>query len=270
MLSAPAKLILRAYQHRIVQTIMQENTIVLLPTGSGKTLIAAEAIAQTFAQSKNARAVMFVPTIALVAQQARALREWLGSACRVGEFHGEKTLPLVFDVLVSTPKAFESAQKRGTDICAWDKFSLIVFDEVHHVIKDHPYRTHRLSRSNNTPRVVGLTASLTYAVGADKVRNASQELCRELRISKIEVASEAELRLGGYRGATAGSVAEVRTKQSHSSPTLRGEVIPIVDRRPHLMHSMFFQRNRNATATATSHQLMRCTQTSDRPLSPHP
>ena len=39
-------LILRPYQTRIVKTIRHENAIVLLPTGSGKTAIAADAIAQ--------------------------------------------------------------------------------------------------------------------------------------------------------------------------------------------------------------------------------
>ena len=42
----------------------------------------------------------------------------------------------------------------------------VVFDEVHHVLKDHPYRklAQQLCKCDG-PVVLGLTASLTYAVG---------------------------------------------------------------------------------------------------------
>jgi replicative superfamily II helicase len=49
--------------------ILHSNTIVLLPTGSGKTWVAADAIVQL-----GKPAVFFVATIVLVDQQATALR----------------------------------------------------------------------------------------------------------------------------------------------------------------------------------------------------
>jgi ERCC4-related helicase len=57
---------------------------------------------------------------------------------------------------------------------------LVVFDEVHHVLKQHPYRAlaAALLDSGARPRVLGLSASLTYAVGAKKVELALQKLCR--------------------------------------------------------------------------------------------
>jgi hypothetical protein len=126
---------------------------------------------------------------------------------------------------------------------------------LHHVIKDHPYRSlaARLRLSNCRPLVIGLTASLTYAVGEAKVRAASQALCAELQISRIEVASEAELRDGGYTGSSTGTVAEVR-----QGVQLAQGVIPACNRKPHLMHSAFFQRIANATATVFSLELLRC------------
>jgi len=59
---------LRAYQSRIAATAEKFNTIVLLPTGSGKTLVAAEIIARLGTPS-----VFFVPTVPLVGQQAKAI-----------------------------------------------------------------------------------------------------------------------------------------------------------------------------------------------------
>lgn len=87
-------------------------------------------------------------------------------------------------MLVSTPKAFEMAQMRGTSQFGWARFGTVVFDEVHHVIKDHPYRNLALrlhaSPTAGTVRVLGLTASLTYAVGQIKINKSVQKLCTEV------------------------------------------------------------------------------------------
>ena len=75
--SAPTTL--RGYQARIAASAVSRNTIVMLPTGTGKTLIAAEVI-----KSLGPRSVFFVPTILLVQQQASAIRAWTG--LRVAEY----------------------------------------------------------------------------------------------------------------------------------------------------------------------------------------
>ena len=241
---------LRGYQLRIVETASAINTVVLLPTGAGKTAIAAEAIVRV-----GKPAVMFVPTIHLVEQQARALRAHPGMPQPVGEFHGDLALPRSFAVLVTTPKAFEMAQARGESTFAWKEFGTVVFDEVHHVLKDHPYRNLALklqTSGNDDARVIGLTASLTYAVGDAKVFASVTKLCQELNIEKIESAPIAELREGGYQGAGQGTIAEVRLY----SDVPRVDVIPRSDRKPHLMHQSFFNRARRSEATQFSQELL--------------
>ena len=102
--------------------------------GSGKTLVAAETI-KRFSKSQ---ALFLVPTCLLVAQQAMAVRSWTDSD--VCEFMGGSAAPHDrFSVLVSTPKAFQSAQAQHPHL-AWTSFDLVIFDEVHHVLKEHPYR----------------------------------------------------------------------------------------------------------------------------------
>ena len=186
---------LRPYQKRIVETATEKNTIVVLPTGAGKTLIAA-ALALRLARptSGPSRPTLFlVPTRILVTQQAVAIREWSG--LDVAEYMGGTTLATEFDVLVSTPSAFAAAMPSNSDLLGWANFGLVVFDEVHHVRKEHPYRTlaKGIPCTGATPRILGLSASVTYAVGAENVATAVNQLCDDLRIDTFETATEAEL-----------------------------------------------------------------------------
>jgi ERCC4-related helicase len=228
--------------------------IVLLPTGAGKTWIAADALVQV-----GTPAVFFVPTIPLVAQQAAALRARPNMPARVEEYHCDKKgiFPRDFDVLVTTPKAFEVAQQSSSSSSqlGWGKFKVVVFDEVHHVIKDHPYRSLglKLRHSGFRPRIIGLTASLTYTVGSSKqITKSVQMLCHELSIERIEHATDEELRDGGYQGAGRAAVAEVRLPPA----TSRSDLVPNEDRLPHLMHQSFFKRIHNSTATTFGQELV--------------
>lgn len=96
---------LRDNQSRIANECEKFNTIVVLPTGSGKTLIAAEVISRL-----GPPALFLVPTCLLVEQQAKAIRAW--TRLEVAEFKGGVALPSSFDVLVSTPEAFRITQVR--------------------------------------------------------------------------------------------------------------------------------------------------------------
>lgn len=194
-----------------------------------------------------------MPTIPLVNQQATAIESHL-SKLSIGQFNGESSLPKKFDVLVTTPKAFESAQARGITSLSWQRFNAVIFDEVHHAIKDHPYRhlALKLNQSSASPRVVGLTASLTYSVGDKKINESVGRLCNELRIEKIETASNEELTSCGYSGAGRGTLAEVRMPDVN----LSSNIVPPKDRKPHLMHKMFFSRIKNGDATEFSTKLV--------------
>ncbi|CAN0244239.1 unnamed protein product, partial [Hapterophycus canaliculatus] len=178
---------LRNYQSKIAKTCQTQNTLVVLPTGSGKTAIAAEVI-KAFAPS----ALFLVPTRDLVKQQAKAMRSWTGLS--VAEFSGGCDARPDFEVLVATAGAFRDAQmkKQIHKQLQWSSFRVVVFDEVHHVLKGHEYRELALSLGKlvcargealSAPRVLGLTASYSYEFGDPKAKDTLNKMCRDLRIT---------------------------------------------------------------------------------------
>lgn len=114
----------RRYQSVIANKCMRENTLVALPTGTGKTIIAAEVIKQL-----PPPALFIVPTRILVEQQARALRSWTG--LNVALCKGGDELPNnPFDVLVATVDAFRAAQEKRPLLFKLSTFLVVIFDEV--------------------------------------------------------------------------------------------------------------------------------------------
>ena len=115
---AESAITLRGYQRHVCDEAKGKNTVVLLPTGAGKTLVAAEIIRdkiETETRPGGGRAgkplvVFFVPKIFLVIQQAEAIRGWVGNAhLAVAEYHGGLKFPEIgsFDVLVKGGAALD-------------------------------------------------------------------------------------------------------------------------------------------------------------------
>eukprot|EP00923_Selenidium_pygospionis_P007031 GHVN01012123.1.p1 GENE.GHVN01012123.1~~GHVN01012123.1.p1 ORF type:complete len:634 (-),score=45.91 GHVN01012123.1:209-2110(-) len=252
---------LRTYQERLAQAGLLSNTIVVLPTGAGKTLVAAEVI-----NKRGGTALFLVPTCLLVEQQAAAVRAWLGPQSVVAEFMGGMQIPSGFDVLVSTPKSFHVTQSKGVKEFGWHSFQTIVMDEVHHVLKEHPYRKLALAlrRSKATPRVIGLTASLTYCITKERMKASVQRICEELTVtSPVIIIPQEELIAAGYHGST-------------SEPDLRlmpvpfqliDGLVPEVDRQPHKALPTFFGRIKNGSATPLARRLFSCIEAMEHHMS---
>lgn len=68
----PTNYPIRSYQFSIVQEALYKNTLVVLPTGLGKTFIAAVVMYNIYRWFPNGKVVFMAPTRPLVAQQVNA------------------------------------------------------------------------------------------------------------------------------------------------------------------------------------------------------
>ncbi|MFQ5968917.1 MAG: DEAD/DEAH box helicase [Nitrososphaerales archaeon] len=175
----------RDYQISLANIALQNNTLVVLPTGLGKTTIALIVIAETLAKSKK-RCLFLAPTRVLVNQHYEFLKNHLQ----------------IFDISMVTGEDVMSERKKAWDnsaICATpqitlndldrrvikhEDFSLVIFDEAHRAIGDYAYCSIASLIKQNNPRIVGMTAT----VPSDRVR--ASEMVNNLGIKKIEMRDE--------------------------------------------------------------------------------
>ncbi|KAL2783565.1 hypothetical protein BJX66DRAFT_349313 [Aspergillus keveii] len=197
----------REYQIELFERAKIENTIAVLATGAGKTLIAVLLLKHTIEKELNNRAegkqrrisFFLVDSVTLSYQQAGVLRNNLDS--NVGHIFG--ALGTDFWNQEAWDECFE---KYMVTVCTaeilhlcllhahikMEQINLLIFDEAHHTKKDHAYARiirdsyHQVPPSKR-PRIFGMTASPIDTKG-DIVDGAMR--LEELLDSKIATASE--------------------------------------------------------------------------------
>ena len=175
----------REYQWNIANSATNASTLVVLPTGMGKTIIALLVIAKELAKDKN---ILFLsPTKPLVNQHAQSLAVFLtlpdSVAVFTGEVAPEKRIALWNSkrIIVSTPQVIEN------DLIAHrydlSKISRIIFDEAHRAAGNYSYVfiAEMFKKQQNERRCLGMTAS--------PGNNLSEilEVCKNLEITNIEI-----------------------------------------------------------------------------------
>ena len=131
----------RAYQRHIAETCLQRSTLVILPTGMGKTAIAVRVLAETL-RTKGGKVLFLAPTKPLVEQHAtyvRATTVLEDVAVFTGELPPEdrKLAWRGAKLVASTPQVIENDLRAGRlDLSA---VTLCVFDEAHRAIGDYAY-----------------------------------------------------------------------------------------------------------------------------------
>ncbi len=181
----------RLYQQTILGTAAQKNTLVVLPTGLGKTAIAFLLAAQRLHLYPQSKILMLSPTKPLCEQHITTFQKHLAIPPEkivlfTGSVAPEKRGELWKEaqVIISTPQGLENdvINKR----VLLDDVSLLIFDESHHATGDYSYvwLAQQYDQLAKHPRILALTAS----PGSDM--ESIQEVCKNLLIEKVEVRTE--------------------------------------------------------------------------------
>ena len=144
--SSSSLVLLRDYQQKALDNWIRAGMrgSVILPTGSGKTIVGIRAIAQA-----NASSLVVVPTLDLMDQWTGILAKQFPTT-NIGNLGGG-----VDDIQPITVATYDSAYLRAPLL--GNKFFLIIFDEVHHLAAPG-YRT--IAEQMAAPYRLGLTATM--------------------------------------------------------------------------------------------------------------
>jgi len=155
----------REYQERLSNMALKQNTLVVLPTGTGKTIIALLTAVKWRDIHPNAKIFFLAPTRPLVNQHYQLFNKNLkhdvfSLAVLTGEIRPDsRRLIWTRDVIFATPQLMYNDLVRGyVDIKEDD---LLILDEVHKAVGNHPYVkiVKLLTTRNIYPRILALTAS---------------------------------------------------------------------------------------------------------------
>jgi ERCC4-related helicase len=185
------KLVPRAYQLAIYNSIIENgNTLVVLPTGLGKTLIALMLIKEC---SKKGRCLFLTPTKPLAKQHRDTIVGVLGFpeddvSLMTGDLPQKKRKEEYNKkVIVATPQTIRNDLRAGL---LGPEFSLCVFDECHRAVGEYAYTF--IAEKLAGALFVGLTAS----PGGKKER--IREVVDHLRIKNIEIRTSLDEDVRGY------------------------------------------------------------------------
>ncbi|KAK5949662.1 3'-5' DNA helicase [Knufia fluminis] len=185
---------MRDYQYNIVHKALYNNILVALPTGLGKTFIAATVMMNWFNWTKDAQIVFMAPTKPLANQQIEACFQIAGiprsqTTLMTGEIppHARADEWQTKRVFFMTPQTFHNDLTSG--IADPKRIVLVVVDEAHKAKKGYAYSqvNQFLRRFNNSYRILALTAT----PGSDV--ESVQEVINNLGIARVEIRTEDSL-----------------------------------------------------------------------------
>jgi len=178
----------RDYQKNIMQSCLRRNTLVVVPTGLGKTKIAILVAVEMINKGK----ILFLtPTRPLASQIQKEFLDYTnienvelvtGTILPVKrkEFY-KKAL-----VIISTPQTIENDIKNN--LINLNDFSLLVVDETHRAVKKFAYTfvAEEYRKIKTDGRLIGLTAS----PGSD--RSVIDEIKKHLGVINVEIRTETD------------------------------------------------------------------------------
>nr|AJA90756.1 Dicer-like 3 [Cycas revoluta] len=182
----------RRYQLEILQVAIENNTIVFLETGCGKTLISVLLMKQIAhklrAQGGKCIIIFLAPTIQLVVQQFEVIR--INTDLKVTYYYGAKGIDgwnieiwkrefNSNEVLVMTPQILLDGLRLG--LLTLELVDLLIFDECHHAWGRHPYAkimNEYYFTTHDKPKIFGMTASPVIRKGVTSKHDCEDQIVR--------------------------------------------------------------------------------------------
>ena len=151
----------RAFQIEIADRAKKENTLVVIPTGLGKTVIAVLVAADMI---KKGKIVMLAPTRPLVLQHQASFSSMLrmeSSVVLTGKVNPDKRITLWKEnqVIFSTPQVIRNDLLKNR--YTLQDVALLIFDEAHRAVGEYAYVEIAgfYADQRSDPLILGLTAS---------------------------------------------------------------------------------------------------------------
>lgn len=189
----------RDYQRNIAETASQKNTLVVLPTGLGKTLISVLVAAKRLEQFPEDKVLIMAPTRPLNAQHKKTFEKFTAIEPEKIVLVTGRISPDVrakvyeqAKVVVATPQTIENdLQNRRLSL---ENFCFATFDEAHRAVKDYayPFIAKKYMLQSKNPLILALTASPGGTV--ERI----DETCKNLFIKAVEIRTEKDLDVERY------------------------------------------------------------------------
>ncbi|KAL1383760.1 hypothetical protein HDK64DRAFT_40195 [Phyllosticta capitalensis] len=185
---------IRDYQYNIVHRGLFHNLLVALPTGLGKTFIAATVMLNWLRWTKKSQVLFVAPTKPLVSQQVEACLNIAGIPRSQTTLLTGDTPPALRQqewetkrVFFMTPQTVVNDLAKG--IADPKRIVLVIFDEAHRATGGYAYVeiVKFIRRFNTSFRILALTATPGATV------EAVQKVIDSLEISKVEIRTENSL-----------------------------------------------------------------------------
>ncbi|MBI4167464.1 MAG: DEAD/DEAH box helicase family protein [Candidatus Aenigmarchaeota archaeon] len=188
----------RIYQEKILATAISKNTLVVLPTGLGKTALSAMVVAHTLQKQPDKRILFLAPTRPLVAQHKNSFDKFFN----IGEKDIEAITGFIDPIdreflyrkkiIFATPQVVKNDIANG--VIDLENFSLLILDEVHRARGAYAYSevAQQFLKASKNGRILALTAS----PGSSKEK--INQMCAELGIEAVEIRLETDVDVAPY------------------------------------------------------------------------
>ncbi|KAL2199783.1 hypothetical protein P885DRAFT_29803 [Corynascus similis CBS 632.67] len=190
---------IRDYQFSIVKAGLFNNTLVALPTGLGKTFIAATIMLNYFRWTKRSKIVFVAPTKPLASQQVQACLNIAGIPRSQATLLTGETPPVLREgeweskrLFFMTPQTLMNDLSKG--FADPKSIVLLVIDEAHRATGDYAYvkAVEFIRRFSKSIRILALTATPGSTV------EGVQEIIDNLGISHVEIRTEESIDIRQY------------------------------------------------------------------------